>query len=57
MFVLPNWLCLNLAPFFSLASIIICDILDLEALTNGYGIVTMLRGIASTAGSPLAGMF
>ena len=43
------------APFFSLTSIIICDILDLEALTNAYGIVTMVRGIASTVGSPVAG--
>ncbi|VDN97047.1 unnamed protein product [Rodentolepis nana] len=47
---------LTISPFFSLASVIICDILGLEALTNGYGIVTMVRGIASTAGSPLAGM-
>lgn len=44
-----------LAPFFSLTSIIICDILDLEALTNAYGIVIMIRGIASIAGSPVAG--
>ncbi|EUB61996.1 Monocarboxylate transporter 9 [Echinococcus granulosus] len=47
---------LTVSPFFSLTSIIICDILDLEALTNAYGIVTMVRGIASTVGSPVAGM-
>ncbi|KAL5110853.1 Monocarboxylate transporter 3 [Taenia crassiceps] len=47
---------LTVSPFFSLTSIIICDILDLEALTNAYGIVTMVRGVASTVGSPVAGM-
>nr|CDS34258.1 monocarboxylate transporter [Hymenolepis microstoma] len=45
-----------ISPFFSLTSIILCDILDLEALTNAYGIVVMVRGIASTVGSPAAGM-
>ncbi|VDD79686.1 unnamed protein product [Mesocestoides corti] len=46
---------LAISPFFSLTSIILCDILDLEALTNAYGIVTLVRGIASTVGSPVAG--
>ncbi|VDM24475.1 unnamed protein product [Hydatigera taeniaeformis] len=46
---------LAVSPFFSLTSIIICDILGLEALTNAYGIVTMVRGVASTIGSPVAG--
>ncbi|KAM7537440.1 hypothetical protein Aperf_G00000061611 [Anoplocephala perfoliata] len=45
-----------LSPFFSLTSIILCDILGLEALTNAYGIVVMVRGISSTIGSPIAGM-
>ncbi|KAM7537692.1 hypothetical protein Aperf_G00000061570 [Anoplocephala perfoliata] len=47
---------LTISPFFSLVSIIICDILDLEALTNADGIVTMIRGIASTTGSAVAGL-
>ncbi|VDO13980.1 unnamed protein product [Rodentolepis nana] len=46
-----------ISPFFSLTSIILCDILDLEALTNAYGIVVMVRGIASAVGSPAAGEF
>lgn len=45
-----------ISPFFSLISTILCDILDLEALTNAYGLVTMVRGIASVAGSPIAGI-
>ncbi|VDL63687.1 unnamed protein product [Hymenolepis diminuta] len=45
-----------ISPFFSLTSIILCDILDLEALTNAYGIVVMVRGVSSAVGSPVAGM-
>ncbi|VDL95180.1 unnamed protein product [Schistocephalus solidus] len=45
-----------LAPFYSLTSIVLCEILGLEALTNAYGLVTLVRGVSSTIGSPIAGM-
>ncbi|BHF65242.1 hypothetical protein SprV_0200825200 [Sparganum proliferum] len=45
-----------LAPFYSLTSIVLCEILGLEALTNAYGLLTLVRGVSSTVGSPLAGM-
>ncbi|KAL7063898.1 hypothetical protein AAHC03_05283 [Spirometra sp. Aus1] len=45
-----------LAPFYSLTSIVLCEILGLEALTNAYGLLTLVRGVSSTLGSPLAGM-
>ncbi|VDN15009.1 unnamed protein product [Dibothriocephalus latus] len=44
-----------LAPFYSLTSIVLCEILGLEALTNAYGLITLLRGVSSAVGSPLAG--
>lgn len=43
------------APFLALTSVMLCDILGLESLTNAYGIVSLIRGISSTIGSPVAG--
>ncbi|XP_050415563.1 monocarboxylate transporter 14 [Patella vulgata] len=46
---------LSLGAFISLSSIIICDLLGIEKLTNAFGLMTMFRGIAAIAGPPLAG--
>ncbi|XP_046341093.1 monocarboxylate transporter 14-like [Haliotis rufescens] len=46
---------LCVAAYISLTSIIICDLLGLENLTNAFGLLTLARGISSTAGPPLAG--
>ncbi|KAK7488006.1 hypothetical protein BaRGS_00020751 [Batillaria attramentaria] len=46
---------LSVAAFISLSSILICDLLGLEKLTNGFGLMTMFRGMAAMAGPPLAG--
>jgi len=43
------------AAYISLTSIILCDILGLERLTNAFGLLTLARGISSTAGPPVAG--
>ncbi|XP_074653250.1 monocarboxylate transporter 12-like [Tubulanus polymorphus] len=43
------------AAYISLTSIILCDILGLERLTNAFGLLTLARGISSTLGPPVAG--
>ena len=43
------------AAYISLTSIIICDLLGLEKLTNAFGLLTLARGVSSTLGPPLAG--
>lgn len=59
--VLLNFLLLSFFPikaaFISLSSILICDLMGLEKLTNGFGLMTMFRGGAAMAGPPLAGKF
>ncbi|XP_067677004.1 monocarboxylate transporter 14-like [Haliotis asinina] len=45
----------GVGAFISLSSILICDQLGLEKLTNGFGLLTMFRGFAAVAGPPLAG--
>ena len=40
-----------------MTSIILCDLIGLEKLTNAFGLLTMVRGICSIAGPPLAGKF
>ncbi|KAK3107134.1 hypothetical protein FSP39_007911 [Pinctada imbricata] len=47
---------LCVAAYISLTSIIICDILGLEKLTNAFGLLTFTRGVASIYGPPIAGM-
>jgi MFS family permease len=39
----------------ALRSIIVVDLLGLEKLTNAFGIILLLQGIAAVIGSPLAG--
>ncbi|KAJ8316294.1 hypothetical protein KUTeg_006308 [Tegillarca granosa] len=47
---------LCIAAYISLTSIIICDILGLNKLTNAFGLLTLARGVSSIAGPPLAGL-
>ena len=43
------------ATWISLTSIILCDLIGLEKLTNAFGLLTLVRGICSIAGPPVAG--
>ncbi|XP_029647396.1 monocarboxylate transporter 7 isoform X2 [Octopus sinensis] len=43
------------AAFISLTSIIICDLLGLDKLTNAFGLLSLVRGISTIIGPPLAG--
>lgn len=47
---------LCVAAYISLTSIIICDLLGLEKLTNAFGLLTMARGVAGIYGPPVAGL-
>ena len=38
-----------------LQSVIIVDLLGLDMLTNGFGLLCLFKGIASVLGPPLAG--
>ncbi|XP_067928354.1 monocarboxylate transporter 14-like [Watersipora subatra] len=44
------------STFVSLTPIIMCDLIGLEKLTNGYGLLCLVRGITGIAGPPLEGM-
>ncbi|XP_061169913.1 monocarboxylate transporter 14-like [Saccostrea echinata] len=46
---------LCVSAYISLTSIIICDIIGLEKLTNAFGMLTLARGTSSIYGPPLAG--
>jgi hypothetical protein len=46
---------LCIATWISLTSIVLCDLLGLQRLTNAFSLLTMTRGIATTIGSPMAG--
>lgn len=46
-----------LAAFICLTSIILVDHLGLNRLTNAFGLLILVRGIACLIGSPLAGKF
>lgn len=48
---------LAISCFASLRSIIIVDLIGLEKLTNGFGLLLLFQGIAAVIGSPLAGLF
>jgi len=47
--------CVSIATWISLTSIVLCNLLGLDKLTNAFGLLTMTRGIAALIGSPLAG--
>lgn len=46
---------LCIATWISLTSIVLCNLLGLERLTNAFGLLTMTRGVATLVGSPMAG--
>lgn len=43
------------AVFITLKSILVVDLLGLEKLTTAYGILSLLEGVGSLAGTPLIG--
>lgn len=47
---------LCVATWISLTSIVLCNMLGLEHLTNAFGLLTMTRGVATLMGSPIAGL-
>ncbi len=42
-------------PFVSLTTIFLVDYLGLEKLTNSFGLLSMVRGLSSMLGAPIAG--
>jgi len=44
-----------LATYISLASVIMCELVGLEKLTNGFGLLCLVRGITAIAGPPIEG--
>ncbi|VDP65384.1 unnamed protein product [Echinostoma caproni] len=44
-------------PLASLSTIILCDLVGVDALTTAVGLVTLSRGLSSVLGAPLAGTF
>jgi MFS transporter, MCT family, solute carrier family 16 (monocarboxylic acid transporters), member 14 len=43
------------AAFIALTSIVLVDLLGIQQLTNAFGLLCLLRGVAAIAGPPLAG--
>lgn len=52
-FALVFGLCI--ATWISLTSIVLCDLLGLQKLTNSFGLLSLTRGVASLIGPPIAG--
>ena len=46
---------LHSAFFVTISPPLLCNLLGLEKLTNAYGLIIMLRGIATLVGTPMAG--
>merc|ERR1712117_880142 len=46
---------LSVSAYISLTSIILVDLLGLDALTSAFGLLVSFRGVASIVGPPLAG--
>lgn len=44
------------ACFASLRSILIVELIGLEKLTNGFGLLLLFQGVAAAIGSPIAGI-
>jgi len=44
-----------LSAYISLTSVILVDLVGLDALTNAFGIMLLFQGIASLVGAPIAG--
>lgn len=47
---------LCVATYISLTTIMLCNLMGLEKLTNAFGLLTMTRGLSSIAGPPIAGL-
>ncbi|ESN94057.1 hypothetical protein HELRODRAFT_193822 [Helobdella robusta] len=45
----------SIAAFIALRSIVICDLLGVQRLTNAFGIVALFQGIALLLGTPVSG--
>lgn len=43
------------AAFIALTSIVLVDLLGIAQLTNAFGLLCLLRGVAAIIGPPLAG--
>lgn len=60
-FPLNAWLVCNYfgplltAAFIALSSVIVCDLIGLEKLTNGFGLICLVRGMTAIAAPPFAG--
>ena len=46
-----------LATFVSLAPILVCEMVGVEKLPLGYGLIMLERGLAIVTGPPLGGKF
>ncbi|GFR91680.1 monocarboxylate transporter 9 [Elysia marginata] len=46
---------LGMAAYVTLCSVMLCDVLGPSSLASAFGYVTMMRGVASLLGPPLAG--
>lgn len=58
-----TWMCVLASAFglfiaanYSLTSIILVNLVDLDRFTNAYGLLLLVQGIANLVGPPLAGM-
>lgn len=63
LFTSYTWMCvlssafgLFIAANYSLTSIILVNLVDLDRFTNAYGLLLLVQGIANLVGPPLAGM-
>jgi Major Facilitator Superfamily len=63
LFFTYTWMCvlssafgLFIAANYSLTSIILVNLVDLDRFTNAYGLLLLVQGIANLVGPPLAGM-
>lgn len=45
------------ATFISLAPVIIVRLVGLEKLTNGFGLICLMRGLTAIVGPPLEGKY
>ncbi len=46
---------LSMAAFISLTSIVLVELMGLDALTSSFGLVSCFRGVSAVLGPPLAG--
>jgi MFS family permease len=47
---------MSIAANYSMASIILVELITLERFTNAYGLLLLIQGLANLVGPPLAGM-